>query len=344
MPGSQSILWADNMVTIIVPVYNVEKYIEECILSVIAQTFKSWELLLVDDGSTDKSGKLCDDYSEKDERIRVIHKSNTGVSDTRNVGLDVAQGKYVIFLDADDYWYDHTALEKLVAAAEKYDLDIVRGEYKAVRQDGSDLFERPLTVSKKELSGKVLKSGEFYTQILGGENFLVLSLIRKAAIGDLRLNVQRSFLEDMEFYAHLFLQPLRCMFIPVRFYAYRKIASSASHTPKIKNLADGFAMCEVFDKCYVRAVDPDLREAYRHNRVLKYYLTLRNLTLPIYYNDRGHIIEHLSLRPLQKQVSSWAREDMLHYPIYVYMSPEISIPLLRFIDVVKGKIRRLLRK
>lgn len=332
------------MVTIIVPVYNVEKYIEECILSVSAQTFKNWEMLLVNDGSTDMSGKLCEDYSARDERIRVIHKSNTGVSDTRNVGLDVAQGKYVIFLDADDYWYDHTALEKLVALAEEYELDIVRGEYKAVRPDGSDLFERPLTVSKRDLSGKVLKSGEFYTQILCGENFLVLSLIRKSSIGNLRLNVQRSFLEDMEFYAYLFLQPLRCMFIPVRFYAYRKIASSASHTPKIKNLADGFSMCEVFDKCYTRAVDANLREAYKQNRVLKYYLTLKNLISPIYYNDRCRIIERLSLRALQKQVSSWAKEDMLHYPIYVYISPVISIPLLRFIEVLKRPIRRLLRK
>ena len=135
-------------VSIIVPVYNVAKYLAECIQGVLVQTFQSWELILVNDGSKDCSGAICDDYPAKDDRIRVIHKPNTGVSDTRNVGLSNARGKYVMFLDADDYWYDHGALEVLVSTAQKYQADIVRGEYKAVNQDGALLFERPITESK----------------------------------------------------------------------------------------------------------------------------------------------------------------------------------------------------
>lgn len=326
------------MVSVIVPVYNVEKYLAECIQGVMAQTFRRWELILVNDGSKDRSGTICDDFAAKDERIRVIHKSNTGVSDTRNVGLTNAKGKYIIFLDADDYWYDQGALEVLVSSAEKHQANIVRGEYKAVNQDGSALFERPIKKAKAQLVDKTLSSGVFYTKILDGENFLVLSLIERSAIGSLRLNEQRAFLEDMEFYAYLLLQPLRCVYVPIRFYAYRKIASSASHTPKIKNLADGFSMCNVFDSCYSLATDEELRKAYKYNRVMKYYLTLKNLTLPIYYPDRNRIIEELSLRDLQKKVSCWAREGTLSYPVYVYISPNACVRLLRFVENLKYKL------
>lgn len=90
-------------ISIIVPVYNVEKYIRHCIDSLIAQTFKSIEILLIDDGSTDNSGIICDEYALTDDRIKVIHKSNGGVSSARNAGLDDATGTYIMFCDPDDY-------------------------------------------------------------------------------------------------------------------------------------------------------------------------------------------------------------------------------------------------
>ena len=209
------------MISVIVPVYNAEKYLRRCIDSILAQTFTDFELLLINDGSTDLSGAICDEYALNDSRIKTIHKPNTGVSSTRNRGLNESQGKYIIFLDADDFWYVNIALEQLVEIAEKYDLDVVRGEYKAVTQDGNDLFERPLTKEKQQLANQILTSVQFYTKIMCGENFLVLSLFKRESIGNIRLNDKRSFLEDMEFYVELFCQPLRCMFIPIRFYAYR---------------------------------------------------------------------------------------------------------------------------
>ena len=90
-------------VSIIVPVYNAEKTIRRCIESIINQEYTDFELILCDDGSTDGSGAICDEYQEKDERIRGLHKPNTGVSDTRNQGIAMAQGTYIQFLDADDW-------------------------------------------------------------------------------------------------------------------------------------------------------------------------------------------------------------------------------------------------
>ena len=91
------------MLSIIVPVYNVESYLSRCIDSVLNQTFADWELILVDDGSTDASGMICDDYTQKDSRIKVVHKKNGGQSSARNVGLDLARGEYITFIDSDDY-------------------------------------------------------------------------------------------------------------------------------------------------------------------------------------------------------------------------------------------------
>ena len=90
-------------ISIIVPVYNVERYLGKCINSILNQTFADFELILVDDGSTDRSGYICDDYKKKDNRIKVIHKENGGLSSARNAGLDIAKEKYIGFVDSDDF-------------------------------------------------------------------------------------------------------------------------------------------------------------------------------------------------------------------------------------------------
>ena len=90
-------------VSILVPIYNVEKYLSRCIESVLSQDFRDYELILVDDGSPDRCPQICDEYAKKDSRIKVIHKKNGGLSDARNIGLDIATGEYVMFIDSDDF-------------------------------------------------------------------------------------------------------------------------------------------------------------------------------------------------------------------------------------------------
>ena len=90
-------------ISVIVPVYNVENYLPRCVDSILSQSFTDFELILVDDGSPDNSGKICDEYAEKDNRVRVFHKPNGGVSSARNLGLDNALGEFVTFIDSDDY-------------------------------------------------------------------------------------------------------------------------------------------------------------------------------------------------------------------------------------------------
>lgn len=97
-----------SILSVIVPVYNVEKYLQECVDSILAQDVEDMEVILVDDGATDGSGKICNEYAEKDKRVTVIHKENGGVSTARNAGLDIARGKYITFVDSDDYLLPNT--------------------------------------------------------------------------------------------------------------------------------------------------------------------------------------------------------------------------------------------
>ena len=115
----------DNLISIIVPVYKAVKFLHQCVDSILGQTFSDWELLLVDDGSPDRSGEICDEYGKIDDRIRVIHKKNGGVSSARNAGLDVAQGKWLAFVDSDD-WCEPDYLKDFFSTGEKLkETDIV---------------------------------------------------------------------------------------------------------------------------------------------------------------------------------------------------------------------------
>ena len=116
----------DALISVLIPVFNVERYLSRCIESVIKQTYKNIEIILIDDGSKDKSGKICDKYAKKDDRIRVIHKENEGVSVARNLGMDSANGEYIIFVDSDD-WIEQQAVELLFSQLSLYDSDLAIG-------------------------------------------------------------------------------------------------------------------------------------------------------------------------------------------------------------------------
>lgn len=118
----------DLLISIIVPVYNAEKYLNKCIESIVHQTYNNLEILLIDDGSTDESGVICDNWAKKDKRIKVIHKKNSGVSSSRNIGLDNYSGEYVTFVDSDDY-IENDMYETMLITSVKNNVDIVCCNY-----------------------------------------------------------------------------------------------------------------------------------------------------------------------------------------------------------------------
>lgn len=181
------------MISIIIPIYNAEKYLHRCIDSILDQTNKEWELLLINDGSPDCSGSICDDYALKDSRIKVFHKPNGGVSSARNLGLDNACGEWICFIDADDYVCNNYCEAVLLA-----DTDIVIVENCICDVNGNERYDRPL--------GKVgVFQNEDYKMIL--EEYIQYSqfkapwgkFIRRDKIDNIRFNLGQKIAEDTVF-------------------------------------------------------------------------------------------------------------------------------------------------
>ena len=163
-------------ISIIVPVYKVEKYLNECIDSILAQTFTDFELILVDDGSPDNCPALCDAAAEKDSRVRVIHKQNGGVSTARNAGLAAAQGNWIGFVDPDDF-VDKTYYEKMLRAAKQTGAELAVCNEVFMEEDGSlcDYQEQPLRT--EVLSRYVdLETGEYVADDCGKCRLLRLAI------------------------------------------------------------------------------------------------------------------------------------------------------------------------
>lgn len=124
----------EQLISVIVPIYNVEQYLKKCIESILKQTYQNLEIILVDDGSPDGCGAICDTYAKKDDRIKVIHKANGGLSDARNAGLEVATGEYVLMVDSDD-WIHNQTIEILYRTIQEQDADVSICNYQYVHTD-----------------------------------------------------------------------------------------------------------------------------------------------------------------------------------------------------------------
>lgn len=144
----------DAMISVIVPVYNVEQYLTKCLESIVSQTYTNLEILLIDDGSVDGSGEICDRFASDDSRIRVIHKPNGGVSTARNLGMELCTGQYIMFVDADDYLSEN-AVEHLFNRLLADESDLVIGRYArvidgVVRNEGHKVLERDALLRQEQ--------------------------------------------------------------------------------------------------------------------------------------------------------------------------------------------------
>lgn len=171
-----------NKISVIVPIYNVEQYLPKCIDSILNQTYKNLEIILVDDGSTDASAKLCDEYAQKDSRVVVLHKENGGASSSRNAGLDVASGEYIAFVDSDD-WLDSNMYADMMDISLKYDADIVECGYKYIKNEGTLIVDKENTGEIREYDNiDALNKLYFGDQIWGGISIVLWNKIYKRTV------------------------------------------------------------------------------------------------------------------------------------------------------------------
>ena len=210
-------------VSVIVPVYKAEKYLHRCVDSIIAQTFKDWELLLVDDGSPDNSGKLCDEYAQKDSRIKVFHKKNGGVSSARQMGLDNATGEYTIHADPDD-WVEPTMLEELYAKAIEDNADMVICDY-------FQAFKHKQVYTKQNI--KSLENDSILRQILMHtmSGAVWNKLVKRSTIVNNKIKFPPiTFCEDTFFICDLLRFKQNISYLNKAFYHYDQALNSSSLT------------------------------------------------------------------------------------------------------------------
>lgn len=210
----------NEKVSIIVPMYKVEKYLKECIESIINQTYKNLEIILVDDGSPDNSGKIADEYTKKDSRIKVIHKENGGLSDARNAGMDVATGSYIMFTDSDDF-LTANACEILINKIKKEDADYVIGNYINCNEDGT-LWEKE--IFNKEKYKEFRLSIKDYTDSFFIMNSSVCNKMFKTEfIRKLNLKFVKGLpAEDAIFTTYCFIKSSKVYYVPDIVYVYRQ--------------------------------------------------------------------------------------------------------------------------
>lgn len=239
----------DMKISIIVPVYQAEQYIHKCLDSLLSQTYQDIEIVLIDDGSPDKSGEICDNYALQDQRIKVLHQTNRGVSTARQRGLENATGDYIIHSDPDD-WVDATMCEELLKVAAEEDADMVICDF---------WTEEPARTIRNYEQPSVMNSETVLKEIINGKlhGSCCNKLVRRSAItrGNISFTPSHiTVLEDMLFNCRLLKQGnMKIAYLPKAFYHYNMMnASSACHVPwarKIQSEIDVLTELEkMFDK------------------------------------------------------------------------------------------------
>ena len=229
--------------SIVIPVYKTKEYLDECVQSVLAQTFTDFEIILVDDGSPDCCGAMCDAWAEKDSRVSVIHQENGGLSAARNTGIRWAAGDYVMFLDSDDWWADASVLQKIAAHLDRTGADVLSFNYcKSYNGNLEPLYFPESLYSSHEaedLSGMM----RFDRWVTGACN----KAIRRRLLTENDLYFRTGITsEDIDWTLRLALHGEKFAFANVCVFIYRQIASSISHSvsrAKIECLCNNVQAC-----------------------------------------------------------------------------------------------------
>ncbi|MDD5863761.1 MAG: glycosyltransferase family 2 protein [Firmicutes bacterium] len=254
------------LVSVIVPIYKVEAYLEQCIESIVSQSYTNLEILLLDDGSPDGCPAICDAWAEKDPRVRVVHKANSGVSDTRNLGISMAAGDYLLMPDGDDY-LEPEAIAVLVGFAGKYGAQCVLGGYRRLHPDGT-LSEHRGTDTVTVCRGKPEVQERILRRLIGAEYRAVKPLSQSACVKlyDRKLLVENgvAFLpireigsEDLYFNLCFFNHVQTAVIIPDTLYVYRDNGASCSNTYQPERL-DSFL--KLYRKLRETPLLPDAQE------------------------------------------------------------------------------------
>lgn len=272
------------LISIVIPVYNVEKYLERCLDSVIEQTYRNLEIILVDDGSTDGSGDICEKYGQKDTRIKVLHQKNQGQASARNYGMQYVHGMYLVFIDSDDY-VSHCHIEKMFMLAKHYDANLVQCCMKKIRSDKKakeKVIDYNVKIYTPSEAMKAYCYQKYFTASPWGK------LIHISLIDNLKFPVGMGY-EDAAVMYKVIGNAQSLVFTEEVMYYYRQHAMSTMHAKFSEKKIDRIIIAEQL-KQYIEAKFPENSKAVNTRYILANFQLLMDLPYDKKYRSLRHEI------------------------------------------------------
>lgn len=320
--------------SIILPVYNVEAYLQECVDSILKQNNKNYEIILVDDGSKDKSPEICDELARKYECIKVIHKENGGLSDARNVGTKAACGEYIVYIDSDDFVLDSEFLSKLEKKAQA-GTDLIFYKYQKYFSESKKFEECKYSYSsamkKDTYANKInalVEADAFY-------GMAWIKAIKKSVLLENNIEFERGLLgEDMEWNYHIIFNSSSMEFIDESMIAYRQRSGSITSTHRLKNLTDFIYILEKWSDRITREIEDERLKNALYGSLAKYYSNL--LVVYSRLSDPKKKIYVNQIKELSWLLKySKSRRPKIFYKIYKIIGFRGTIVALKIIDRIK---------
>lgn len=348
-----------DLVSVIVPVYNVEKYLDRCIESLLNQTYCNLDIILVDDGSKDNSGKKCDNWEKKDNRISVIHQENGGLASARNTGLCHAKGQYICFVDSDD-WVHVEYVEKQYKALIKNQADIVICSHSI--EFINDNISQPITFQKEECFDKNnMAKGIYLLEEVDVFNTVWNKMYSKQIIDNLQFELNSEPGEDLLFNVKCFLKVNKIIVLPDILYFYMRqdeLTLTSSYKKGLfelsqkfnnvqKELYENYNMIDTeyfstYKKAYIYRIFTCIPNMYRKNsdmtlqeRISVFYKMKEDKELLLYLNEQ--IIDNIHVKYMKKMLcKKSAKEIDICYKVLFFIRNRLEF-LYKF-------IRKMIRK
>jgi hypothetical protein len=307
-----------SMISVIIPVYNVEDYLRNALESLLNQTFKDFEVILVNDGSTDSSGTICESYACRYKNFHVYHKANGGQSDARNYGLEKASGEFVTFLDSDDY-FEPYALEVFIKLQKKYDADIVSTKEKEVKT--IEIKDQQVEIPELEDTVLLLDSKEFLEKGFYNDNVTVSNggkLYKKQVLQV--IYPKGKIYEDLYVFAEIALNASKVVHTDIQVYNYLIREGSTVHSVFQKNQYHFFEAIE-HNRTVLKSRIPDERKLYQA-------LVAKNVIGSFILSNQAIKTSQEEVRNIQRKIKPYLKDVLLNKKVPIFRKMQCIIFLL----------------
>lgn len=323
------------LISVIIPVYNVSRYLRQCVDCVLNQTCRQLQIILVDDGSTDGSGQMCDEYAKQDERIRVIHKPNGGLSDARNVGTEAANGDYLIYLDADDRWLSEDFVERLVCKAKNSGADMFLVRQQRFMSDDNLPKCATYIYCEDDFRGNTLDTFEclYRKQVYPVSAWS--RMIKTSILRDNNIFFTKGLLgEDMDWTSRLLPHVSSVSYCNEAVYLYRERPGSITKTFRLKNAEDFCWILETWEAYWCNYPDKKTAKVFLGYYALLYVTLVYNYLL-VPSQQRQQVKQRICNLSSLLRYSNAPKSDRLKR-----LKDMLSVQPMLYIGALVGSVRK----